>query len=126
DVLGQKKAWEVHEPLPVWSGAVVTAGDVVFYGTLDGWFKAADAKTGHVLWQFRAASGIIGQPISYSGADGRQYIAVVAGLGGPLGMIAGNEIDPRDATAAHGMANALPDLPHPAEPGGTLYIFRLP
>jgi PQQ-dependent dehydrogenase (methanol/ethanol family) len=126
DLAEGKAAWTIPEDFPLGGASLATAGDLVFYGTLDGWFKAADAKTGHVLWQFRAASGIIGQPISYSGADGRQYIAVVAGLGGPLGMIAGNEIDPRDATAAHGMANALPDLPHPAEPGGTLYIFRLP
>ena len=50
---------------PVWSGALVTAGDVVFYGTLDGWFKAVDAKTGKLLWKFRVGSGVVGNPITY-------------------------------------------------------------
>src|SRR4051794_11505205 len=56
-----KAAWEIKEDLPVWSGTVVTAGDVVFYGTMDGWFKAVDAKSGAQLWQFKCGSGIIGQ-----------------------------------------------------------------
>ena len=53
DVAGRKDRWEVHEDLPVWSGALVTAGDVVFYGTLDGWFKALDARNGKLLWQLQ-------------------------------------------------------------------------
>ena len=51
DAAAGKKVWQTTEPYPVWSGAVVTAGDVAFYGTLDGWFKAADARTGKVLWR---------------------------------------------------------------------------
>ena len=43
------RVWVIEEDLPVWSGALVTAGDVVFYGTMDGWFKAVDAKDGHLL-----------------------------------------------------------------------------
>ena len=43
------KVWGIKEPFPVWSGALATAGDVVFYGTLDGWFKAVDARDGTVL-----------------------------------------------------------------------------
>ena len=102
DVAEGKAVWTIPEDFPLAGGVLATAGGLVFYGTLDGWFKAADAKTGHVLWQYHAASGIIGQPIGYTGPDGRQYVAIVAGIGGPLGMIAGNEIDRRDATAAHG------------------------
>ena len=64
--------------MPLWSPALATAGGVVFYGTMDGWFKAIDARSGKLLWKFKAGSGIIGQPISYRGPDGRQYIAVVA------------------------------------------------
>jgi hypothetical protein len=56
---------------------LVTAGDVVFYGTLDGWFKAADAKTGKVLSKFKVGSGIVGNPITYRGPDGH---AVRGGL----------------------------------------------
>jgi len=54
-------------------------GDVAFYGTLDGWFKAADAKTGKVLWLFKVGSGVVGNPITYTGPDRKQYVAVYAG-----------------------------------------------
>ncbi|HET8696458.1 MAG TPA: hypothetical protein VFO94_03170, partial [Gammaproteobacteria bacterium] len=56
-----------------------TAGDVVFYGTMDRWFKALDARSGKLLWQFRTGSGIISQPVSYRGPDGKQYVAVLDG-----------------------------------------------
>ena len=62
-----KKVWGVKERFPVWSGALVTAGDVVFYGTMDGWFKAVDARSGKVLWQFKTGSGNIGNPSATPG-----------------------------------------------------------
>jgi glucose dehydrogenase len=126
DVAGGKPAWTVAEDFPVEGGVFETAGGLVFYGTLDGEFKALDARDGHVLWQFHASSGIIGQPITFRLPDGHQYIAVTAGAGGPAGRVAEAGIDPRDATAAFGYANALRDLKQPADPGGTLYVFALP
>jgi hypothetical protein len=82
DVAKQEKVWSIKENFPVWSGTVVTAGDVAFYGTMDRWFNAVDAKTGEVLWSFRAPSGFIGQPVTYLGDDGRQYVAILSGIGG--------------------------------------------
>jgi len=52
-----RQSWELKEDLPLWSGALATAGDLVFYGTLDGWFKALDARTGELKWQFKTGSG---------------------------------------------------------------------
>jgi glucose dehydrogenase len=121
-----KKAWSVDEDLPVWSGALVTAGDLVFYGTMDGWFKALDATSGKLLWQHKVGSGIIGQPISYRGPDGKQYIAVFSGVGGWAGAIVSADLDVRDKTAATGFANVLPDLKQRTTRGGTLYVFSLP
>jgi lanthanide-dependent methanol dehydrogenase len=72
---------------PVWSGALVTGGDVVLYGTMDGWFKALDARDGKTLWQFKAGSGIIGPPVTYKGPDGKQYVAVLSGVGGWSGRL---------------------------------------
>ena len=72
NLVAGKPVWTVEESLPVESGVLVTAGGVVFYGTLDGWFKAVDARSGKPLWQVRAASGIIGQPVSLERADGHQ------------------------------------------------------
>ena len=71
--------WVIREPYPVWSGTLATAGDVVFYGTLDGWFKAVDARTGAVLWKLKIGSGVVGNPITYLGPDGRQYVAIYGG-----------------------------------------------
>jgi PQQ-dependent dehydrogenase (methanol/ethanol family) len=126
DPVRRRIAWRIKEDLPLWSGAVATAGDLVFYGTMDGWFKAVDARTGKLLWQFKCGSGIIGQPISYRGPDGRQYIAVLAGVGGWAGAIVAGGLDPRDGTSALGFVNAMRDLPQKTVAGGDLYVFALP
>lgn len=126
DIAAEKPTWSLKENFPVWSGAVVTAGDVVFYGTMEGWFKAVSAKTGDLLWQFKTSSGIIGQPITYRGPDGHQYVAVLSGVGGWAGAIVSGDLDPRDATAALGFVNAMKDLKNATTAGGTLYVFRLP
>lgn len=126
DPLARRKAWEIPEHFPVWSGALATAGDLVFYGTMDGWFKAVDAKTGRQLWRFKTASGVIGQPVSYRGPDGSQYIAVLAGVGGWAGAIVSADLDPRDGTGALGFVNAMRDLKEATRAGGMLYVFALP
>jgi PQQ-dependent dehydrogenase (methanol/ethanol family) len=126
DPIRRRPVWEIKEDLPLWSPALATAGGLVFYGTMDGWFKAVDARNGKLLWQFKAGSGIIGQPISYRGPDGRQYIAVVAGVGGWAGAIVAGKMDPRDPTGALGFANAVKDLPQKSTAGGMLYVFTLP
>ena len=126
DPVARKKAWSIKESFPVWSGALVTAGDVVFYGTMEGWFKAVDAKSGAPLWQFKTGSGIIGQPVSYRGPDGKQYVAVLSGVGGWSGAIVSGGLDARDGTAALGFVNAMKDLPQATGKGGMLYVFALP
>jgi len=126
DPVRGRAAWKLREPFPVWSGALATAGDVVFYGTMDRWFKAVDARTGAPLWQFRTASGIIGQPITFRGPDGKQYVAILDGVGGWSGAIVAGGADPRDSTVALGFAGAMSDLPAVTNRGGTLYVFALP
>jgi len=126
DPVQKKAAWTIKEDLPLWSGALATAGDLVFYGTMDGWFKAVDARSGELKWQFKTGSGIIGQPIAYRGPDGREYIAILSGVGGWAGAIVSGDLDPRDKTAALGFVGAVPDLKDRTTPGGTLYVFALP
>jgi hypothetical protein len=104
----------------------VTAGDVAFYGTMDPWFKAVNARTGEVLWTFRAPSGFIGQPVTYQGADGRQYVAILSGVGGWSGAIAVAEIDPCMRNGALGFVGATQDLPAYTLGGSTLLVFALP
>ncbi len=55
-----KIKWSLPEPFSVWCGRLATAGDVVFYGTLEGYLKAVDAETGKELYKFKTPSGIIG------------------------------------------------------------------
>ena len=126
DPAAGRAVWKIREPFMAWSGTLVTAGDVVFYGTMDGWFKAVDARTGQLLWQHRTASGIIGQPVTYRGPDGKQYVAILAGIGGWPGSVVVNELDTRDKTAALGWGNTLADLQAATTKGGVLYVFALP
>ena len=126
DPVNRRPAWVVRENFPIWSGTVVTAGSVVFYGSMDGWFKAVDAKSGQELWKYKVDSGIISQPISYRGPDGHQYIAVLSGVGGWSGAVVSGPVDPRDGSAALGMVNVMSDLPKYTTAGGTLYVFALP
>jgi glucose dehydrogenase len=78
DPVAQKKVWGIKEDLPFLSGALSTAGGLVFYGNLHGEFKAVDAKNGNVLWKFNIGTGILPGAITYA-VDGKQYVAIVAG-----------------------------------------------
>jgi len=126
DPIHAKPVWSIKDKYPIWSGTVTTAGGLVFFGTMDGWFKAADAKTGQILWQTKLDSGIIGQPVSYRGPDGKQYIAILSGIGGWPGSIVAAQLDTRDGTAGNGWGKALPNLRNEVTAGGTLYVFSLP
>jgi PQQ-dependent dehydrogenase (methanol/ethanol family) len=126
DPVQRKKVWSIKEKFPVWSGALVTAGDVAFYGTMDRWFKAVDADSGKELWKFRVGSGIIGQPITFSDSEGTQYVAIMSGVGGWSGAVAVGEIDPRVRNGALGFTGAMQDLPASTVGGATLAVFSLP
>jgi lanthanide-dependent methanol dehydrogenase len=125
DPVGAKPRWKITEKFPVWSGTVVTAGDLVFYGTMEGWFKAVDARSGSVVWQFKTGSGIIGQPVTYRGPDGHQYVAILSGVGGWPGAVVVNDLDTRDKTAAVGWGEAMTDLSKATNRGGMLYVFTV-
>jgi len=118
-----KILWSNPEKFSVWSGALATAGDVVFYGTLEGYLKAVDAKTGEELYRFKTPSGIIGNVNTYM-HDGKQYVAVLSGLGGwaGIGMAAGLE-DPQAGLGAVGAYASLSDY---TQLGGQLTVFELP
>lgn len=74
---GQQK-WEFKHPSPTWSGALSTAGGLVFSGDAEGNFIAHDAETGKVLWHFQCGASVYSSPMSFA-IDGKQYIAVAAG-----------------------------------------------
>ncbi|WP_085315579.1 PQQ-dependent dehydrogenase, methanol/ethanol family [Derxia lacustris] len=134
DAATGKRAWSVDEPLPLYAGTLATAGDVVFYGTLDRWFKAVNATTGELLFKKQLECGIVGNPISYTGPDGKQRVAVYTGVGWMAGGFAGGTC-PAGATAssdAAPMARASARLPiakassASTVTSGMLHVFRLP
>jgi alcohol dehydrogenase (cytochrome c) len=118
-------AWEIKEPLAAYGGALATAGGVVFYGTMEGWLKAVDAKTGKVLWKFKTPSGIIGNPMTYNGPDGKQYVAVLSGIGGWAGIGVAAGIGAEDPTAGLGALGAFGDAGQFSNQGGVLTVFGL-
>jgi alcohol dehydrogenase (cytochrome c)/methanol dehydrogenase (cytochrome c) subunit 1 len=127
DATTGKKVWGIKEPQPAWSGALATAGNVVFYGTLDGWFKAVDARSGEVLWKHKLPSGTIGNPMTYLGPDGKQYVAIYAGVGGWYGAPVAMDLprdDPFGALGAVGVAYQA-GLDRATTKGGSLHVFVL-
>jgi glucose dehydrogenase len=115
--------WSLPEEFSVWSGALATAGDIVFYGTLEGYLKAVDAETGEELYKFKTPSGIIGNVMTYE-HDGKQYVAVYSGVGGWAGIgLAAGLVNPTDGLGAVGGYAALSDY---TALGGSLTVFGLP
>lgn len=118
-----KIVWSNKEQFSVWSGALATAGGVVFYGTLEGYLKAVDAKTGKELYKFKTPSGIIGNVTTYE-HGGRQFIAVLSGVGGWAGIgLAAGLTDP---TAGLGAVGGYAALSNYTALGGSLTVFALP
>jgi lanthanide-dependent methanol dehydrogenase len=118
-----KIVWSVKEEFSVWSGALATAGGVVFYGTLEGYLKAVDAKTGKELYKFKTPSGIIGNVMTYL-HRGKQYIAVLSGVGGWAGIgLAAGLTGPTEGLGAVGGYAALRNY---TALGGQLTVFALP
>jgi PQQ-dependent dehydrogenase (methanol/ethanol family) len=125
DATTGRKVWGIKEPFPVWGGALATKGNVVFYGTLDGWFKAADARTGAVLWKFKVGSGVVGNPIAYTGPDGKEYIAVYAGIGGDMGLLIAGDVAANLPYDVRERGSTLPDIARWTSWGGMLFVFAL-
>ncbi|WKJ92626.1 methanol/ethanol family PQQ-dependent dehydrogenase [Methylomonas montana] len=117
-----KMEWEVQEKFAVWGGTMATAGDLVFYGTLDGYIKARHSKTGEELWKFKLPSGVIGHPITYK-HDNKQYVAIYYGVGGWPGV--GLVFDLADPTAGLGAVGAFKELAHYTQMGGGVMVFSL-
>jgi PQQ-dependent dehydrogenase (methanol/ethanol family) len=122
DPIKGEVVWTNRERFPAWGGTLTTKGGIAFYGTMDGWFKAVESKTGKELWKFHTPSGIIGNPMTYT-HGGKQYVAILSGVGGwaALGLAAGLT----EPTAGLGAVNAAQDLAQYTQLGGDLVVFSL-
>jgi PQQ-dependent dehydrogenase (methanol/ethanol family) len=118
-----KIKWSNKEQFSVWSGALATASGLVFYGTLEGYLKAVDAKTGKELYKFKTPSGIIGNVMTYE-HGGKQFVAILSGVGGWAGIgLAAGLTKPTDGLGAVGGYAALSNY---TALGGQLTVFALP
>ena len=109
DPATQKPAWTMDLPLPWNGGTMTTAGNLVFFGDIQGHFHALNAKTGQPLWQMNVGSGVGAGPMTYS-VDGKQYVAILVGRGESPPAFMG-EIGKK-------IMAATPE-------GGTLFVFSL-
>jgi PQQ-dependent dehydrogenase (methanol/ethanol family) len=119
-----KVAQTKAEKFSVWSGALVTAGNLACYGTLEGYLKCVDATNiNKELFKFKTPSGIIGNVFTYE-HRGKQYMGVFSGIGGwaGIGMAAGLEKDAEGLGAVGGYK----ELRDYTELGGSLTVFALP
>lgn len=120
-VTGDTK-WTINEMFQVYSGPLTTDSGVLFYGTLDGWFKAVDQSTGKLLYQFKTPSGIIGNAVTYM-YKGKQYVAILSGVGGwaAIGLAEGLSKG-TEGLGGVGLTASLSDY---SNLGGTLLVFSL-
>jgi PQQ-dependent dehydrogenase (methanol/ethanol family) len=117
-----KIVWSDHEHFPAWGGVATTDGGVAFYGTMDGWFKAVNTKTGELLFSQKMPSGIIANPIVFS-HGGKEFVATMSGVGGWAGIgLAAGLTNP---TAGLGAVGAAADLGKYTTLGGDLTVFSL-
>ena len=124
DPMTNKKVWYNKEKFSAWGGALTTASNLVFYGTLDRWLKALDANSGKELWKFQVGSGVIGNAFTY-GHKGKQHVGVLSGIGGWAGVAMNlGMTNPTDALGAAGGYAEL--VKYNAAPGGgALSVFKL-
>jgi PQQ-dependent dehydrogenase (methanol/ethanol family) len=124
DGLKGKSKWYNKEKFSAWGGALSTASNLVFYGTLDRWFKALDANTGKELWRFQVGSGVIGNAITY-GHKGKQYVGVFSGVGGWAGVAM--NLGLTNDTDGLGAAGGYKELTkyNAAPGGGAMNVFAL-
>lgn len=108
DPVNGKIVWEVKNGAPLWGGVLTTGGNLVFYGTPEGYLKAVNAKTGEEVWQFQTGSGVIAPPVTWDD-NGEQYVAVVSGWGGAVPLWGGD------------VAKRVNFL----EQGGMVWVFKL-
>ena len=106
DPLRQKEAWRHEYDWPWNGGTLSTAGNLVFQGDAHGLFHAYAADTGRELWNYQTHRGVLAGPVTYR-VDGVQYVAVMAGYGGSMGVASAD------------------DFQHYPQPHGRLLVFRL-
>ena len=106
------ETWSYEQRAAILTGAVSTAGNLVFVGDLDRRFRAFDARNGEILWETRLGTSVQGHPVTFA-INGKQYLAVTTAMGA-------RGVSPRTVPRV-----VAPDVRHPNN-GNALYVFALP
>ena len=104
-----KEVWRYNNYAPLWGGVLATKGNLVFFGSPEGYLRGLNAKTGEVEYEFNTGSGIVGSPVTWE-QDGEQFLSVVSGWGGAVPLWGGE------------VAKRVKHL----NQGGTVWTFKLP
>jgi alcohol dehydrogenase (cytochrome c) len=105
--MSAKPKWRVPlKDVQIWSAILATGGGLLFNGKHTGEFFAMDAETGETLWEFKTSSGVNAMPVTWT-RNGKQYVAVLSGLGGLYGSTTARQ--------------TLPNMPL----GGSIWVFAL-
>jgi alcohol dehydrogenase (cytochrome c) len=107
DVTTGKIAGKLETPFPNLGGILATP-DLVFSGQPSGEVMALDAKTLEKRWEFNTGGGVNAPPMTFA-VDGKQYIAILVGLGGAWDKW---------------FIDSTPELKR-IQPGSMLYVFAL-
>jgi len=86
-----KMVWKFDTEQPLIGGVLATAGNLVFNGEGNGYFRAFDATTGDKLWEYQAGAGVNAPAVSYT-VGNKQYVAVAAGGNTQLDFKRGNSV----------------------------------
>jgi alcohol dehydrogenase (cytochrome c) len=110
DMRTGKRLWETRRRQTPDMGVLTTAGGLLFTGWMDRQFVAYDQATGKELW----STGVTGVPnasaITYT-VEGKQYVAMVTGVGNPLSF---------------GIPDVIPETQLPSVNSSSVYVFALP
>ena len=106
----KKTVWVNRQRAPVTTGTLVTAGGVMFAGTVDRFFAAYDALTGAQLWKTRLNDVPSSAPISFA-SNGQEYVAMVVGAGG------------YQSTTYNTL---VPEIQNPPDHGAAIWVFEVP
>ena len=135
DPVEGRAVWTVQQDHPFNGGILATAGNLVFQGRADGKFVAYTADKGTHLWEAPAQTGIIAPPVTFA-IGGEQYVTVMAGWGGALGLVGGSianaagvrsisrvltfKLDAKEVLPPAAAPPALPELAELTEPPATI------
>ena len=125
DATTGKKVWGIKEPYPGVGRRARDGGRRRVLRNARRLVQGGRRANGKVLWKFKVGSGVVGNPMTYTGPDGKQYVAVYAGIGGDMGLLIAGDVAANLPYDVRERGTTLPDLARWTSWGGMLFVFSL-